>query len=60
MKATWIEAERPAKFYHTTSVCIEQIQDMDGVTVGEVQEARTKGIALCPDCEKVMHGSSRR
>ena len=51
--AAWVEVDgKYAKYYHTTNACILQLPKEDTV-LGEASEARHKGIALCPDCEKM-------
>ena len=47
-----MEAERPGKFYHITKECIAQMRRLPGLTRGTPSEAKARGIALCPDCER--------
>ena len=59
MQVAWVEVEgRAGKFYHTSDKCKAQLPKNYAVE-GDERDARRKGVALCPDCEKVTNGSDR-
>ena len=52
-RAVWLQfTEGVAKYYHWTEGCEAQIRDMNELVEGTAQEAKSRGIDRCPDCEK--------